>query len=161
MGDPLDPYSVLGVLPGASILDIARARRRLARRYHPDVSDQAAATGRMQQINAAWELLSNPSARAAWDRAHGPAQASPWTPGATYSNATTAGPMWTPDSQSSRARRPVQPSAGPRSWHETGWGALAIVGLMLALIFIGAVALVPPGAPLPPPRDAPWVQGNL
>ena len=161
MGDPLDPYSVLGVRPAASILEIARARRRLARRYHPDVSDQAAATVRMKQINAAWELLSDPSARAAWDRAHGSAQASPWPPGATYANATTAHTMWTYDSQPSPARRTVQPSAGPRGWQESGWGAVAIVGLMVALIFIGAVALAPPSAPLPPAPDAPWVQDNL
>jgi hypothetical protein len=161
MGDPLDPYSVLGVRPGASILEIARVRRRLARRYHPDVSDQPAATVRMQQVNAARALLSDPSARAAWDRAHWSAQASPWTPGATYGNATTAHAMWTSDGQPSPARRTVQPSAGPRSWHESGWGAVAIVGLMAALLFIAAVVLTPPSAPLPPARDTPWVQDNL
>ena len=161
MGDPLDPYSVLGVRPAASILEIARARRRLARRYHPDISDQAAATVRMQQINAAWQLLSHPSARAAWDRAHGSAQTPPWTPGATYANATTAQSTWTYGSRPSPGRPTVQTSTGPRSWHESGWGAVALLGLMVALIFIGALALAPPSAPLPPPRDAPWVQDNL
>ena len=160
MGEPLDPDSVLGVRPEASILEIARARRRLARRYHPDISDQAAATVRMQQINAAWQLLSHPSARAAWDRAHASAQAAPWTPGATYTNATTAQSTWTYGSPATAAR-PVQTSEGPRSWHESGWAAVAFVGLMVALIVIGALVLTPPSAPLPPPRDAPWVQDNL
>lgn len=68
-----DPYTVLGLSPGASEEEIKAAYRRLAKKYHPDLhpGDQEAAK-KMQEINAAYEALRNPSQRnAAQDRASG------------------------------------------------------------------------------------------
>jgi hypothetical protein len=56
-----DPYTVLGVAPGASQAAIRAAWRRLAREHHPDlateVGERRAATRRMAEINAAYNEL--------------------------------------------------------------------------------------------------------
>jgi curved DNA-binding protein CbpA len=64
-----DPYKVLQVDPAADRASIEAAYRRLARRYHPDVSHEPDAVARMVQINQAWELLRDPVRRASVDRA--------------------------------------------------------------------------------------------
>jgi len=69
-GPRLDPYAVLGVPRGATSLEIARAHRRLAKRYHPDLHPEVGGADRMRRVNAAWRLLSNPAARAAYDLEH-------------------------------------------------------------------------------------------
>ncbi len=57
-----DPYQVLGVSPDASDEEIKRAYRRLAKKYHPDLNPgDAEAAKKMQQINAAYEQIKNPS----------------------------------------------------------------------------------------------------
>jgi curved DNA-binding protein CbpA len=64
-----DPYRVLQVDPDAEQDVIASAYKRLARRYHPDVSPDPASVQRMVQLNQAWEVLRDPIRRAAVDRA--------------------------------------------------------------------------------------------
>ena len=62
------PYDVLGVRPDASDRDITRAYRRLARAWHPDARPAGAgAAGRFQAVSDAYELLSDPAQRAAYD----------------------------------------------------------------------------------------------
>ncbi len=64
-----DPYKVLQVDPDADHEVIEAAYKRLARKYHPDVSVEFDTVTRMVQINQAWELLRDPVRRAAVDRA--------------------------------------------------------------------------------------------
>lgn len=53
-----DPYKVIGVLPTASDEEIAKAYRKMAKKYHPDVNHGAPeAAKRMSEINAAYEQI--------------------------------------------------------------------------------------------------------
>jgi curved DNA-binding protein CbpA len=62
------PYDVLEVRADASSRDIARAYRRLARAWHPDAQPvDAGAPARFQAVSDAYELLSDPARRAAYD----------------------------------------------------------------------------------------------
>lgn len=63
-----DPYDVLGVGRDATPLQVARAHRRLAKRYHPDLHPSDAANTQMRRINEAWDVLSSPIRRADFDR---------------------------------------------------------------------------------------------
>jgi DnaJ-class molecular chaperone len=64
-----DYYNTLGVKRDASDKDIRQAFRRLARRYHPDVNpNNPEAERRFKQLNAAFEVLSNPDSRRKYDR---------------------------------------------------------------------------------------------
>jgi molecular chaperone DnaJ len=63
-----DYYEVLGVPRNASTEDIKSAFRRLARQYHPDVSQEANAEERFKEINEAYAVLSEPDKRGAYDR---------------------------------------------------------------------------------------------
>lgn len=63
-----DYYEVLGVSRDASPEEIKKAYRRLARKYHPDVSSEPDAEERFKEINAAYEVLSDPERRAMYDR---------------------------------------------------------------------------------------------
>lgn len=62
-----DYYGTLGVAQDATADDIKKAFRRLARKYHPDVSTEADAASRMAAINEANEVLSDPKKRAVYD----------------------------------------------------------------------------------------------
>jgi curved DNA-binding protein len=62
-----DYYRILGITRGAGPEEIKQAFRRLARKYHPDVSSEPFAETRFKEINEAHEVLSNPSRRADYD----------------------------------------------------------------------------------------------
>ena len=63
-----DYYQVLGVARDAAAAEIKKAYRRLARKYHPDVSKEKDAEARMKAVNEAYAVLSDPEKRAAYDR---------------------------------------------------------------------------------------------
>jgi curved DNA-binding protein CbpA len=64
-----DPYRILQVDPDADPEVIEAAYKRLARKFHPDVSSEPDSVVRMVQINQAWESLRDPVRRGAIDRA--------------------------------------------------------------------------------------------
>ncbi len=63
-----DYYDTLGVARDAGAEDIKKAFRKLARKYHPDVSKEADAEARMKDVNEAYAVLSDPEKRAAYDQ---------------------------------------------------------------------------------------------
>jgi len=68
MAEPRDYYQVLGVSRNASADDIRRAYRRLARKYHPDVSDEPDAQKKFAEVQDAYQVLSDDEKRKAYDR---------------------------------------------------------------------------------------------
>jgi molecular chaperone DnaJ len=67
MATELDYYTVLGVERGASDAEIKRAFRRLAQQWHPDVNQEPGAPERFKEINEAYQVLSDPQRRQAYD----------------------------------------------------------------------------------------------
>ena len=63
-----DYYATLGVEPSAGDAEIKTAYRRLARKYHPDVSKEAGAEDKFKAVNEAYEALRDPQKRAAYDQ---------------------------------------------------------------------------------------------
>ncbi len=80
-----DYYKIMGVGRDASADDIKRAYRKLARKYHPDVSKEAGAEERFKEVNEAYEVLKDSDKRAAYDRL-----GSGWRPGEEF----TPPPNW-------------------------------------------------------------------
>lgn len=63
-----DYYKVMGLDRDATQDDIKRAYRKLARKYHPDVSKAADAEARFKELGEAYEVLKDPEKRAAYDQ---------------------------------------------------------------------------------------------
>jgi curved DNA-binding protein len=63
-----DHYDVLGVARSASPDEIRSAHRRLARQYHPDLNKESGAAERFNEIQRAYEILSDPEKRKKYDQ---------------------------------------------------------------------------------------------
>ncbi len=63
-----DYYKVMGVARDATETQIKQAYRRLARKYHPDVSKEKDAEARFKELGEAYEVLKSPEKRAAYDQ---------------------------------------------------------------------------------------------
>ena len=100
MPDALDPYKTLQVDPEAEDEVVQAAYRRLARKYHPDLAETPEAAARMAAINAAWEMIGEPAARSAYDRAK-----------TVERTAAAANPA--PPTSATAAPRPATPATAP------------------------------------------------
>ena len=64
-----NPYEILGLKPNADQAEIRKAFRKLAKQYHPDLNPgNKAAESTFKEVNAAYDLLSDPLKRGRFDR---------------------------------------------------------------------------------------------
>src|SRR5476651_194294 len=63
-----DYYEVLGVGRNTDADGVKRAYRKLARKYHPDVSKEKNAESKFKEVQEAYEVLRDPEKRAAYDQ---------------------------------------------------------------------------------------------
>lgn len=129
-----DPYRTLGVPRSATTLEIARARRRLAKRLHPDVGGDAAAT-EMRAVNRAWQILSDAGRRRDWDDQHAPLQAH-WAPRTTRPR--PAEQRWTQSEPAYRQPPPASKPAEPSSIRDSGWLAAVIASALVVGLLVVA-----------------------
>lgn len=72
-----DPYSVLGVTKTASLAEIKKAFRKLAKQYHPDQNKDEKAAAKFAEINSAYEIVGDEKKRAQFDRGEIDAEGKP------------------------------------------------------------------------------------
>ena len=69
MASKRDYYEVLGVSKGASETEIKKAYRKMAKKYHPDANpDNKEAEAKFKEVSEAYEVLSDPQKKAAYDQ---------------------------------------------------------------------------------------------
>ena len=68
MAEKRDYYEVLGISKSASADEIKRAYRKMAKKYHPDINKEPGAEEKFKEVNEAYEVLSDPQKKAAYDQ---------------------------------------------------------------------------------------------
>lgn len=68
MANKRDYYEILGLSKNATLEEIKKAYRNLARTYHPDVNKQAGAAEKFKEVNEAYQVLSDPQKRQTYDQ---------------------------------------------------------------------------------------------
>lgn len=69
MADKKDYYKVLGVNENATVDEIKKAYKKLARKYHPDLNPDDPQSGtKMRELNAAYEVLEDKEKREHYDK---------------------------------------------------------------------------------------------
>lgn len=68
MSNKRDYYEVLGISKGADEAAIKKAYRQMAKKYHPDVNKEPDAAEKFKEVNEAYEILSDPQKKAAYDQ---------------------------------------------------------------------------------------------
>lgn len=146
----LNPYATLGIPAGASRDEAARAHRRLAKQFHPDLNPGPQAAERMRRINEAWRALSDPERRMhqdrppaarSWPQSHYAGRPRTAWAGSAYGGRTsTTWAEWPESRRASygRVTRPVRPAPIEPS---LGDHPAIVIGLGLALgvlLFIGS-----------------------
>jgi DnaJ domain len=107
-----DAYRVLQVDPSAEPEVIEAAYRRLARKYHPDVSDDPDAAARMRELSAAYDAVRDPERRAEYDRRRGHW----WSPQRLWRTWRPSPPV---PAQKVHGEGPAQWSERPACWQHT------------------------------------------
>jgi DnaJ-class molecular chaperone len=72
-----DPYTVLGVSKTATLAEIKKAFRKLAKQYHPDQNKDVKAAGKFAEINSAYEIVGDEKKRGQFDRGEIDAEGKP------------------------------------------------------------------------------------
>ncbi len=145
----MDPYKVLGVEPGASEEEIKKAHRRLAKKYHPDLNPgDATAAERMNEINAAYDILTRPGAERyrrtySYDRRYTSSTSNTYgysgqntynTDNRTYAEKETNsyenyGPFWQWDTENFREGNNAPEENYTYTWNNwTGWNRTPVYG---------------------------------
>ena len=122
-------YSILGLHPTASVIEIRRTYRKLSKKYHPDTTQLplSVAQAKFQRINEAYAVLSNPERRSLYDLEIG------------YSpiNVIQAPQGWEFDTDSSQSNSAyLDPIDRPLSSGEI------FVLFLLGITFVGCIILV-------------------
>lgn len=131
MSGEADYYAILGVSPDSEDVVIQAAYRALMRRYHPDTNSSAEAARKAVQINAAYAVLSDSAARAAYDLRR---KAKVNQTGNTSKQRPPPPPPPPPGQNPYSAKSSKElPSAG-------GGGGLVFAAILTLVIIVGAIA---------------------